>query len=90
MPKDVIKTRNEGFNLEVRWAPDREIQVGVMLDPKTSDQPQTLQELFNGRTDDIPEHQGLFVTFDWLDRAAINRLIRSLRKARDSAFGRDE
>lgn len=26
----------------------------------------------------------------WLDRPAVNRLIRLLRKARDNAFGRDE
>jgi hypothetical protein len=30
---------------------------------------------------------GMYATFD---RAGINRLIRTLRKARDDAFGRDE
>lgn len=30
---------------------------------------------------------GMFATFD---RAGINRLIRTLRKARDDAYGRDE
>lgn len=28
--------------------------------------------------------------FTWIDRPAVNRLIRLLRKARDSAFGKDE
>jgi hypothetical protein len=34
-----------------------------------------------------PGYSGVWST---LDRYSINRLIRSLRKARDSAFGRDE
>lgn len=28
--------------------------------------------------------------FAWLDRSAVNALIRNLRRARDQAFGRDE
>lgn len=36
---------------------------------------------------DQPDWRGVFLQ---LDREGINELIRSLRKARDSAFGRDE
>ena len=43
-----------------------------------------VSELTSYRED---EYQGLWAT---LDRTGVNRLIRMLRKARDTAFGKDE
>lgn len=42
---------------------------------------------------DLTEESGLRTNFGWfveLDRPAINRLIRTLRRARDQAYGADE
>ncbi len=63
-------------HIAVGWSKDRGVQLGVVQGP-----PVTIT--INGE----PADPGLWMD---LDRAAINRLIRSLRTARDSAFGRDE
>lgn len=67
--------------VDVRWNRDGEY---VQIVTKETD-------AFGGRlVGDEPETHytdGLYVD---LDRAAINRLIRNLRRARDQAFGRDE
>lgn len=42
---------------------------------------------FGGETAETSYTDGMYVD---LDRQAINRLIRNLRRARDQAFGRDE
>lgn len=67
--------------VDVRWNRDGEY---VQIVTKETD-------AFGGRlVGDAPETHytdGLYVD---LDRAAINRLIRNLRRARDQAFGRDE
>jgi hypothetical protein len=52
-----------------------------------SDNLETLQALGAAAAPDQPDWRGIFLR---LDRDGINELIRNLRKARDSAFGRDE
>lgn len=89
MPKETIKTRTGSFNAEVRWGAETGMSLGVVMRPPNPGEPLTLKELLKDHND-IPEHQGLFVNFDFQDRASINHLIRALRKARDGAFGRDE
>ncbi len=63
-------------HIAVGWTKDRSVQLGVVQGPPVS-------ITINGE----PADPGLWMD---LDRAAINRLSVSLRKARDSAFGRDE
>jgi hypothetical protein len=67
--------------VEVRWSrwPDSHVQVVSRLRG---------YEVFVPEGEEpIPCMYGLFVT---LERDAINKLIRHLRRARDQAFGRDE
>ena len=82
MPKEIIRDKYEVTSepghcasIEVGWARESEhVQLGtVVLD--------VADERVKNVTSD-----GMFVQ---LDRAGINRLIRSLRKARDAAFGAD-
>lgn len=80
MPRETIPTHDG--KVSVGWTKDRDVQVGVELSPHVT---------FNG---DLPT--GATVTAGgpsaWatLDRHGLNRLIRSLRKARDAAYGADE
>jgi hypothetical protein len=65
-------------HLAVGWSQDRGVQIGLTAGPSAKiriDEGDT-----GGATDSL-----------WLDldRDAINRLIKSLRKARDSAYGAD-
>lgn len=82
MPKEniddcVIK----GFRAEVTWSPAGHVQVASVNTASTL-------TLTGDEPGDEPEpFDGWRIT---LDRGGINRLIRSLRRARDQAFGRDE
>lgn len=94
MPKDVIRSRPEIDDgslpwMSVGWGKESgHVQLGV-AGPESDyklmgrDGPDGEWKEITGSGDGI----GLFVQ---LDRAGINRTIRSLRKARDDAFGRDE
>ena len=93
MPRERITTTTCPFDLEVSWQRDggvvqvntnaydaaQRLHDWVEVDPKTGEgtPPGTQFTLFNGWHVD-------------LDRPAINRAIRTLRAARDQAFGRDE
>ncbi len=82
MPKENINDLvSGGFRVEVSWSPGAYVQVASV----NPDSDLTLP----GDAPGSPEQPftGWWVT---LDREGINRLIRSLRKARDAAFGRDE
>jgi hypothetical protein len=52
-----------------------------------SDDPDALRALGAAAAPDNVDWRGIFLR---LDRDGINELIRNLRKARDSAYGRDE
>lgn len=82
MPKENINDMViRGFRTEVTWMPEKHVQLATVNQQSKlnlpGDNPGDPDQSFNGWR----------VT---LDRDGINRLIRALRRARDSAFGRDE
>ena len=82
MPKEKIYDEASMYDAEVTWEPDKYVQVGISTHDGRS-----LAEHLTGGGEDPATFTGLWGTFD---RASLNRLIRCLRRARDSAFGRDE
>lgn len=62
-------------HVAVGWTPDRDVQIGVAF--------ARAGVAMDGAEEPIPS-----VWMD-IDRAGINRLIHSLRKARDAAYGKD-
>ncbi len=62
-------------HIAVGWTKDRSVQIGVVQGPP-------VELTINGQ----PVDPGLWMD---LDREGCNRLIRSVRKARDSAYGPD-
>jgi len=89
MPKELFsQTPDDPFLLELRWGNGPSVQIAtVMAEPLTSDQPQNLREL--AESWDLVSTVGARGLFKDLSREEINRLIRSLRRARDNAFGQD-
>jgi len=81
MPKENTNcTAINGFRAEVSWSSEGEyVQLGTVNEKSTA----------TVRDDSESEPETLFGWFITLDRAACNRLIHSLRRARDSAFGKD-
>lgn len=85
MPKAIIKSRYpdpEGGPPEtivrVGWTPGREhVEVATVMPNEHVRLPEPTLEQSNG-------------WFVQLDRTGINELIRTLRQARDKAYGRDE
>lgn len=78
MPKEIIDTGRTSDNpsyVQVGWH-DGTVQLSTQAVPLTILPP-----------DGPPKPEGMFVD---LNRRQINDLIRHLRKARDSAYGRDE
>lgn len=91
MPSETIRSRHEvddgaGPYLNIGWGRDAEyVQIGTEV-PEGEGKLQTRGE--QGWVDvDSVGGVGWFVQ---LDRDGINRAIRTLRRARDQAFGRDE
>ena len=89
MPKELFsQTPNDPFLLELRWGNGPNVQIAtVMAEPLTDTAPQNLAQLvktWEPSTQDMG--RGLYKD---LDREEINRLIRSLRRARDNVFGQD-
>ncbi len=94
MPKEKIYDQSELFNIEVGWSPDRDVQVGISTHDGRS-----IADWLAGQEEHVPpghpdavgaklpSFQSLWAS---LDRAGCNRLIRTLRRARDSAYGSDE
>ena len=83
MPKENIygegQTPDWSPRVEVGWTNDLALTIGIdREEPFRYVDPDR-----NGKTD----HTAIYLS---LDRAGTNRLIRTLRKARDAAFGRDE
>lgn len=85
MPKTIINSRFpselEQTHLHIGWTKDGSEHVEVSVQNETI----AAECAAQGRPHD--SRSGWFVQ---LDRAGINRAIRSLRQARDDAFGRDE
>lgn len=86
MPKEIIYgTVLDGFTIKVGWDRDSNIQVASLADEgekRVRDILAAEERDPTGRVFD-----GWYVT---LDRDGVNKLIRTLRRARDQAFGRDE
>lgn len=79
MPKELIYDAvTDGFRAQVGWG-------GIAGDDAGYVQLSTVNENSTLQLDDAP-FDGWYVH---IDRAGINRLIRALRRARDSAFGAD-
>jgi hypothetical protein len=95
MPKEVIRARPEtddgaGPYVRVGWGHASEVvEIGTAV-------PDGCGQLRLPNPDNVNEWNPIILDgydvgwFVQLDRVGINRLIRTLRKARDSAFGRDE
>lgn len=78
MPKEVVYGNgNTGLisHVAVGWGRDTNVQIGVVNGPQS--------EI---AIDGVVADPGLWMD---LNRAQINRLIRSLRRARDAAYGAD-
>lgn len=87
MPKETVYDASNLFDLEVGWAHDRDVQLGI-----TTHDGRSLAEWLAGLPEaeagaPLPQFSSLWAS---LDRGGINRLIKMLRKARDDAYGRDE
>jgi hypothetical protein len=85
MPKENVDcVAMDALRVQVGWHPNGHVQVATVH----TDSPATLPGEKQDHDDTPPP-----VPFDgWhatLDREGVNRLIRVLRKARDSAFGAD-
>lgn len=94
MPKDKIYDNAELFDIEVGWSREGEsVQLGLATHDGRS-----LAEWLAGQDENrertvgeqLAAPAGFASLWATLDRAQINRLIKSLRKARDDAYGRDE
>lgn len=83
MPRETIS--GIGYDVKVGWDRDGSVQVATEM-PTSETGPQDLHGLL--ATFGVGDHpRGLYAT---LSRAGVNDLIRTLRRARDQAFGRDE
>ena len=73
MPKDNVDCVGDGMRVEVGWEAGGSVQIATT---NAQSQLRLNGEPFNG-------------WFGTLDRRGCNRLIQSVRKARDAAFGAD-
>ncbi len=80
--------------VQVLWSRDEHVQVvsrcihqldGSDIGPPVYENGRAVQPLMDA--EQIPFTNGMYVN---LDRRGINELIRTLRRARDQAYGRDE
>lgn len=98
MPKENIDdVVVPGFRAEVSWSPGKYVQVATTNEHSTLKLPADDVPLSGppgAQTINQPPGAGdeqLFLGwFATLDRDGCNRMIRALRRARDSAFGKDE
>ena len=81
MPKDTIPA--DDGTVSVGWTKDRDVQLGVERGPVV----RYVGGAVAANMNVTAGGSSLFATLT--DRAAVNRLIRSLRRARDAAFGAD-
>jgi hypothetical protein len=93
MPRETINSRYEGLTypggeiadepkVHVGWGRESQhVEVGVLKHPR---------DRASGLVEHVDDwHDTKYGWFIQLDREGINRLIRTLRKARDAAFGAD-
>lgn len=89
MPKDKVYDQSELFDVEVGWSPNHDVQIGLVTHSGVSIAEWLASAVVasGGDMAQLPTFDSLWAS---LDRAGINRLIRTLRRARDSAYGSDE
>lgn len=94
MPKEVIHDEAGMYDMVVGWSRgtvenETHEPIGgyVQLGIETSDGASLVEKL---RGMDVEEAAMFTRVWGTLDRAGCNRAIRTLRRARDQAFGRDE
>lgn len=80
MPKEVIYDDSAMYDAVVGWEPDKYVQVGVQAHNQHN-------ITITAGEQQQASFESLWGTFN---RTGINRLIKALRRARDSAYGRDE
>lgn len=92
MPKEKIYDVSGDFTAQVGWTPGESVQLAVL----TADGKSLADLVESWKDEGAGGHKnpgGDYVRSDglWasLDRAGCNRLINTVRKARDSAFGAD-
>lgn len=92
MPKEKIYDAAGDFTAQVGWMPGQNVQIAVL----TADGRSLADLVQSWKDEDGQGHKspgGDYVRSDglWatLDREGCNRLIRSVRRARDAAFGAD-
>lgn len=91
MPKELVygpnPTEDVIEHVAVGWARDGGVQLGFTAGPSVRiTTMETDNVIVDGRVVTDVEHDSLWLD---LDRQGINHLIRSLRKARDAAYGAD-
>lgn len=79
-------TRGDGYDVDVQWMRDAHVSIGTIM-PELNEV-QDLLGLVNCDPNPWRGARGLYATLP--DRASVNKLIRDLKRARDSAFGKDE
>lgn len=80
MPKEIMYDEAGMYDAVVGWQPDGCVQLGIKPHNQTS-------ITITADGDQQASFDSLWGTFD---RAGVNRLIKTLRHARDAAYGRDE
>ena len=91
MPKETIYDLSGLYDVQIGWAPDQDVQIGVVTHDGVTILQQLLPEgaTLTATTSSAVSGPGFTGLWGSLDRAGINRLIRVLRRARDSAYGAD-
>jgi len=85
MPKENINCISvDGLRVEVSWSHDKYVQLATVNQHSPFTFPRMIVD--GAEVEPSEPFNGWHAT---LDRDGINRLIRSLRKARDAAFGAD-
>lgn len=76
----------ETTTLTVGWSPEQGIDIVAVHETREAEK--------DAKTDEVWEKQGELASDFWiysnLERREVNNLIRTLRRARDRVFGRDE
>lgn len=87
MPRETISANPNANVIQVAWGPHETVQVSTSCPTRV-----IASTLFIGGdgTPHVEEDTPFPGWWADLDRHALNRLIRTLRRARDAAYGKDE
>src|SRR3954464_7785836 len=99
MPRETVPAQAGLFELKVGWSTERDVQVGIEvadgrsivdwllgLTPGRPEAARIRQAVVDAVGEEPASFTGLWGN---LDRAGCNRLIELVRRARDSAYGKD-